>query len=419
MGGMVQAALRTHAAPAVNGASASGDIPATSMLLAAPPAGAVGTEEAITMLLQMSSQMSEQQLRLGKAGIDVADKRREDAAARREEALDRAAEAARQAQEKQDDGGVFSFVTDNVGAVGLLGLCTFNWGLVAADIAAHKTELADDRTDFLDGGAAVFGGPLAYLAMEGARKLAPEEVTQTRVAGALLGGPMGYALVRAAEKLVPGEYEAMLEQNSAVKDEDVRLANKIALMVALAAVAAASVVLSGGTSTPAVVALVGIGISTGTQIAAETGLLEEVVGEKAAVYVALGGAITGAALTLGGSVWSLASAADTTAQVTAKAAAAKRIIAGLNGARGIAEGTHHAKQGFDALERAERRHDADLANVDAEEQKQVLARIEKIVESILEDLKEAHDAAQRSTETLQESLQTKNQTMLRAGAMKV
>lgn len=411
---MVNAAMRANAV-AMNDRGAVGDVPPTATLLASPPNAAVGTEEAITMLLQMSSQMSEQQMRLGKAGIDVADKRRADVEARRKEALDRAAEAARQAQEQQNDGGLFSFVTDNIGAVGLVGLCTFNWGLVAADITAHKTGLADTRTDLLDGGAASFGGPLGYLALQGARNLAPEHVTQAGVAGALLGGPMGYALVRAAEKLVPGEYQAAIEEHTAVKDDDVRLANKVALMVALAAIAATSVVLSGGTSTPAVVALVGIGISTGTQIAAETGLLNEVVGEKAAVYVALGGAITGAALTLGGSIVSLTSAGD----AIAKAAAAKKIINGLNGARAIAEGAHDIKQGVDALERADRRHDADIATIDAEEQKQVLARIEKLVETILDDLKDAHESAQRSAETLQESLQTKNQTMLRAGAMKV
>jgi hypothetical protein len=411
--------MTVNAYALVNGvpitASGTGSVPTTSALLAPPSSGAVGSEEAITMLLQMSSQMSEQQMRIGKAGIDVADKQRADAAGRRKEALDRAAEAAKQAQENADDGGLFSFVTDNVGAVGLLGLCTFNWGLVAADVTAHQTGLADDRTDLLDGGAAVFGGPLAYLALQGARSLAPDEMSQTRVAGGLLGGPMGYALLRAAEKLAPSDYEALVDDKAALKDDDVRLANKIALMTALAAVAATSVVLSGGTTTPALVALIGIGISTTTQIAAQTGLLKEVVGEKAAVYVALGGAITGAALTLGGSIASWTSAGD----AAAKLATAKRVVSGFNGARAITEGAYDVKQGAEALERADRRHEADLANVGAEEQKHVLARIEKLVESILDDLKEAHQSAQRSTETLQESLQTKNQTMLQAGAIKV
>lgn len=389
---------------------------ATNGLLPPPPAnGEVGAEEAVTMLLQMSSQMSEQQMRLGKAGIDVAGKRRDDAANRRKEALDRAAEAARQANEKKDGGGMFDFVTDHIGVVGLVGLCTFQWGLVAADVAAHHTGLADKSTNLVEVGAALYGGPLAYLAMEKAKDLAPEEMSQMRVAGALAGGGMGYALMAAVEKLAPGDCQKFIEDKTAVNDDDLRVANKVALIVALAAVAATCTVLSCGTTTPAIVALVGVGISTTTQVAADTGALKEVVGEKAAAWVALSGAVVGTLMTLGASAASWASATNT----VTKLATAKQVISAVNGARMAGEGVYNVKRGVNALERAEYQHDADLANVDAEDQKHVLARIEKIVDAILEDLKEAHESTQRSTETLQETLQTKNQTMLQAGAIKV
>lgn len=397
------------------GVVAPNAVGATSGLLPPPPAnGEVGSEEAVTMLLQMSSQMSEQQMRLGKSGVELANKRRDDAGNRRKEALDRAADAARQAHEKEDGGGMFDFVTDNIGVVGLVGLCTFQWGLVAADITAHQTDLADKSTNLVELGAALYGGPLAYLAMEGAKEIAPEAMSQMRVAGAIAGGGMGYALMAAVEKLAP-DCQKVLEDKTAVKDDDLRVANKVALVVALAAVAATCTVLSCGTTTPALVALVGIGISTTTQVAAETGALKEMVGEKAAVYVALTGAVVGAAMTLGAGAASWASAANT----ASKLAVAKQVVSSVNGARMAAEGVYDVKRGMNALERAEHQHDADLANVDAEDQKHVLARIEKIVDAILEDLQEARESTQRSTETLQETLQTKNQTMLQAGAIKV
>lgn len=390
----------------------------TFTLLPAPASGQPEIGDAINQLLQMSSQLSEQQMLLGKGQVDAAEGQRKIASARRKEALDRAIEAARKAREAQESGGgFFSFVTDNIGLTGLVGLATFNVGLVAADITAHKTGLADNSTNALDLGAALFGGPLGYLAAEGAKKLAPEGIGQTTMAAALLGGPIGVALERAAEKMIPDEFEKDLEKITRVEDDDVRFANKIALMVAMAAIAATSTVLSGGTSAPAVVALVGIGISTTTQIAAQTGALKEVFGEKAAVYVALGGTITGAALTLGGAAWSTFSNAP--GLVAAKSTILKNTLRVVNGAQSITEGVSTTMSGLRELERAEYQHDADLANVDAEGQRHVLKRIEKIIDDILEDLKEAKESAQRAAESLQSTLQIKNQTVLQAGSMKV
>lgn len=414
----------TLAAPRVDGGVSGGSSAGatTSPLLPPPASGQPDIGDAITQLLQASSQISEQQMLLGKSQVQMADGQRKIAAARRKEALDRAIEAARKAREAQKHrGGFFSFVTDNIGLTGLIGIATFNVGLVAADIAAHKTGLADTSTNLFDLGAAVFGGPLGYLAAQGAKELAPD-IAQTSMAALLLGGPMGLALERAAEKIVPDDFEKDLDQITTIKDDDVRLANKIALMVATAAVAATSTVLTGGTSAPAIVALVGIGISTTTQIAAETGALKEIFGEKAAVYVALGGAITGAALTVGGSVWSVFSSPSGIMALKdgAKAAkTAKQIVSGFNAAKSIYDGVTTTMDGLRSLEAAEWQHDADLAKVDAQEQRNVLKRIEKIIDDILEDLKEAKESADRAAETLQAAAQTKNQTMLQAGAMKV
>ncbi|HVH47518.1 MAG TPA: hypothetical protein VM925_34520 [Labilithrix sp.] len=412
MSNVTIAALRAPSSPGAMPV-AGGPANAPTLLVPPSPSSNIDVDDAVNKLLEMSSQMSEQQMLLGKSQADVADGQRKAAAAQRKEALDRAIEAAKKAREAQDDGGFFSFVTDNIGLTGLVGLATFNWGLVAADITAHQTGLAKGGTDLLDLGTALCGGPLMYLAAQGAKDLAPEAMSSTALTATLLGGPMGYALERAAREMTPDDFEKSLAEITTIKDDDLRVANKVALMVALAAVAAVSTVLTAGTTAPAIVSLVGIGVSTATQVAADTGALKEVFGEKAAAYIAIGGAIAGAALTLGGSIGSLATSVNTVND------AMSRTLTAVNAAKSVTEGVAMTMSGVQALERAEHQHDADLANVSAEEARNVLKRLEKVIDGILEDLQEAKESAQRATETLQATLQTNNQTMLQAGAMKV
>src|SRR5262249_7191713 len=158
---------------------------------------------------------------------------------------------------------------------------------------------------------------------------------------------------------------------------------------------------SGGTSTPAIVALVGIGISCATQVCSETGALEAAFGEKAAGYIALGGAITGAALTLGGSIWSAASTLSSTEDLL-QARDPVKVVAGVaNGVEKTAEGVATTVEGVQALHQADYQHDADVANVDAKHQKNVMDRIERIITSILDDLREAKKSADQATEILQ------------------
>lgn len=402
-----------HNVPAMPNAPA-----ANGSLLPPPATESIDVGDAITQLLKVSSQLSEHQMQLGKSQVDASLAQRKAAGERRKEALDRAIEAAKKAREASSS-SPFSFITDNIGLTGLIGIATFNWGLVAADVAAHRAELTGNSTNMLDVGAALYGGPFMYLAAQGAKKLAPEELGQRGVAAAVLGGPMGLALERAAEKIVPDDFEKRLEELTSVEDDDVRLANKIALMVAMAAVAGTCTVLSGGTTAPALVALVGIGISTATQVAAETGALKEIFGEKAATYIALGGAVTGATLTLGGSIWSIASAASAASNVAKLDKTLRTTLRVVEGAKTITEGVSTTVDGLHELERAEHQRDADLANVDAEHQRHLLKRIEMVVDSILEDIHKAKESAQRATETLQTTLQTHNQTALQAGSMKV
>jgi hypothetical protein len=268
---------------------------APSAALLPEPAPRVDIGDALNQLLQVSSQLSEQQVLTGKTQAESANAQREAAADARKEAVDRAAEAARQAQEAQEEGGLFSFITDNIG------------------------------------------------------------------------------------------------------------------IIAVAAAAAVVTVATAGSGAPAAVAIIGLAISAGTEVAQKTGALEAVVGEEAANYVAMGGAVVGAAMTLGGSAASLASGAS-----KIKAAADT-----FNAARSIAAGAAEIHQGVMGLEAAGHQQDADMANVDAKAQQQVMQRIEKLLGTILEDLREARQSSQKMTELVQGALQTNTQTLLQAGAMKV
>jgi hypothetical protein len=359
---------------------AKGGPTAALPLLAPPPDGNVDIGDAVTALLQVTSQLSQQQMLVGKSQVEVADGQRRAAAEQRKEAFARAVEAARKAREAaEDSGGFLSCITDHLGLEGLVGLVTGDFALVVTDFAAHETGLAGKSTNMLDLGATA------------------------------LAGPAGYLLERGAMKILPADFEKSVNDLGSIKDDDVRVANKIAAMVAMAVAAAAATVFSFGTAAPAFIAVVGIGISTATQIANQTGALREVVGAKAAGWVALGGAITGAALSLGASATSISSGIDT---ATSAADA-------LNAVKSVGEGTDAVVSGLRALDCAKYQHRVDLADADGQEARNAIKRIETMVDGLLDDLRDAKDSAQRATETLQATLQTYNQTMLQAGAMKV
>jgi hypothetical protein len=415
------AASRARAAEVVTPPTSAPSAGTGTPVLASPPTVSdqdVG--DAITQLYKMSSNLADQQMQLGKTDSVAAQAQRDAAAAQRKEALDRAVAAARKAREAAESGGPLSFVTKNIGLTGLVGLVTCNFSLVAADVTAHRTGVAGRSTGVGDLGIALGGSPLLYFAEKGLNKVAPDAVNSNAVVATMLGGPVGYAVERAASKMVPGDFEKKLDDISAVKDDDVRVANKIALTGVLIAAAATTSVLTAGTGTPGMIALIGIGISTTTQVASETGALQKVVGEKAAAYVAIGGTVVGAALTLGGSIGSAVSSASTASSATGSSVQKAKDAAQLiQGAHSVVDGTETIVDGVNDLRAARYQHAADGQTVRAQAERNTIDRIEKVIDGIIDDLQEAQHSAQRASETLQDTLQTHNQTLLRAGTMKV
>lgn len=366
--------------------------------------------DGIARLMAISSQIGDAQMKQGMASVNANANRQKAASAARKEALERAADAARKAQEDASKGGLFDFVTDNIGLVGLVGLVTFRPDIVLMDVAAHKAELTDGDTDLLGLGALAAGGPLAYAAEQAFATYAPAWCRPEDVAAFMLAGPLGTAIQRGASKLTPEDLKEDIRAITSIEDDDVRVANKIALSVALTAAAATATVLTGGATSTTVVALVGIGISTATQVASATGLLEEICSEKAAMWISLGGSAAGVLLTLGGSLGNAGASAAT---------AMKRAGAMMNAGLSVVQGSDEVMQGVHQLRAAEHTYRADLANADAEEQRHVLKRLERVVDGILDDLREAKEAPERASQTLQATLQTYNQGLLQAASMKV
>jgi len=331
-------------------------------------------EDAIVLLLRMASASNEAQQTTQRARVEVASAQREEATARMVEKLNEAIAAAAKAAAERDDGGPFDFITDNLGPAALLGLVTGAAYLVAADFAAHATGLDDTKLDLADGGAAL----------------------------ASVAGPAGlfaHAVQLAVKRCGPEAVRDALSALPTIDDADVRKANALALTVTEAQLALAATVASGGTATPALVAMVGVAISASTQLASQTGLLETAFGDDAR-WVALGGTAVGAGLGVGGSV------------ALAGASGAGKAASLLGQAKTVIEGVGEVRSGIRALSAAEHARDADLARVEAKSYQQAAERIGRLVTTILEELQEHEAKTARVNESLTSALQVERRAQM-------
>ena len=388
------------------------------------PAVPVNADDALVALMKLSSETNACQSDSSRQSAVSAASQRKEATDKRQKALQDAIDAQKKAEEAQSKGGLFDFITDNLGPVGLIGMVVGSVYLVAADLALHATGLDDGKMDLADAAGV----------------------------GAILAGPAGiavYAAQMAVKKFGPEEIQEALDKGPAVTDEQVAKANKIAFALTEAELAIAATVATGGTCAPAVVASVGIAISTATQVAAETGALD-FLGDKWKGYVTMAGSVMGAAGALGGGVAGLASgglgaatgaanaaqaaatgaggAAQATATVAAETAqvaveaaggVAEAAAGAAEAAVGVAKGVHDVVQGVRNYQASDYAHDADEHRIDAERQKHVLAYIDRFIEDVIGDMKELKDSAQRTSALVQSSIQTESQTLLMAGSLKV
>ncbi len=139
----------THAAPAE---APSGPAPVggnEAILPAAPRPSAAEATNALAELYRILSASNNNEMRSAADTIKQHDKFH--AAARQEHiaAVERAEQAAE--EQKEASKGPMDWVTDDIGVMGVAGLCTFNYPLVIADVAVHKLGLVENlKIDALD-----------------------------------------------------------------------------------------------------------------------------------------------------------------------------------------------------------------------------------------------------------------------------
>ena len=381
----------TAAAPSVNATTSTqpGPLaPPPAAPGAAPvlPASNMDAGGAIAMLMRLNVELNEQAVSSGTTDAKLAATNRENATKKQLDALKKAVDAQEKARKaREGGGGFFSKITKNLGLAGLVGMCVGSVYIVAADLALHATGLMKNKSDLADMGAI----------------------------GAMCAGGAGVAIF-AAEVAIkhfgPSEIQDALDKGPTIKDDDVRMANNIALMLYQAEYSIALTVASGGTAAPAMVACVGIGISTATQVAQETGALKAVFG-KNANYVAMGGAITGAAMSLGGSVTSLASGVGSVDAATTAVKVGEKVVS-------VAQGADQIVAGAEQIHTAGLQHDADKMQIDAKHKQQILEAISRTVDALIEDLKNKQEHASKTMKICSSMSETINQTSLNAGSLR-
>jgi hypothetical protein len=369
----------------VGSSGAAAAPPSTSTPILPQPDANPNVTDALELLTKLTADMNATAAASGKSQAKMAMQSEDAARIMKAAALERAKEAAEQAKKHADDGGVFAFVTNHIGVVGLVGLCTGQYYLVAEDIIAHELQPKNTQTS-------VLGAVAAYA------------------------GPVACAVELALEKGLPEDSTKPLDAVS-IDDQKVRLANKVALTIVMAELAAAAEVGSAGAATgPMYLALAGTAISTASQVAVETGAMKAVF-KSDADNVAMGCEIAALACSVGGAAWNAYNIFKTAGSVADAAKAAKG--AATMNVKGAVDGADTIYRGYVALERADDEHDADLANIEVKKQMQQLQMLESFVDGLLDDLKEGQKRAERSAKTLQATIQTSLQTSMIATTGKV
>ena len=346
----------------------SGGPNSPASLLPAAEAPAIGQlQGAMADLYLVMSQLRDAQVGVSKMRVDSAELDRKIAERERADAMAKAREAA-------EKGGVFDWLSKDIGLAGVVGLVTLNYALVAADIAAHKLDVVENvKIDVVDVGAVATGRWEVLAADILLRKtdLAPKEARELLEK---CGIP----------KDAPG-----------ISDEDVKPVAKKLLMANLMVASLVATVFSAGTTTGVCIALAGIAISAAGSKIAEHQLLDGVFGKGSSKWIGLGMQIYGAA----------ASGMSGLAKGAALGAAEKAAGAVVHGATA---GVRAADQVVLAVHEKER----DDANTAAESARLALMRLDRLLEMLIEGIKETTQSSRRAGESLQGAIATANQTHL-------
>jgi hypothetical protein len=329
-----------------------------------PDSGATlgGLEGGLADLYALMAVLEEKQIRIGKLQIDGAKVGRDAAAEEQEKAMQRALHASKK-------GGIFDFIADDLGLAGAVGLVTFDYALVVADVAAHKLGVVRNvKVDVVDVGA-LATGRVDVLA--------------------------GDLLLRKTD-LAPDEARNVLEKFGianapGISDEDVKPIAKDLIRAHLLVESVAATILSCGTVGGVVLAVAAVALSAGGSKIAEAKSFDEIFGEGSSQWIGLGMEIYGALAS------SLSGFAPGTAVNTA---------AGARAAAGIINGSTSILRGTDEIVIASHQRESAAATIDAERAKQMLGRLERLIDLVLASIHEAHDTHQKAAEIVQGVIQT-------------
>lgn len=297
--------------------------------------------------------------------------------AKQQEAQRRRQEEQEKARAAAEKGGFFKWLGSGMGATGLVALATGNPALLIASLVMHKSGMMKNtKFDVLDA-AMMTAGPVTMAADLLVRKLAAPN----------LG------------KDIPG-----------ITDEDVKPVTDKVVMASVMVAGAALSVVTAGTTTALVVACIAIALSAGSCASAELGgpkglTMGLAIGSAVcslgggAVNVVRGISAAGSTAAKAGDAAAKAASSAAKAQATAKVAAL-----GVDAASKVASGT-------DAIVNAVHQKEGADAQVRAAEFRNLLTKLERVLDTIIDGAKESQESFKRTTATVTGIIQTHNDTL--------
>lgn len=309
---------------------------------------------------------------------------------------------------------------DAMGIGTLVGVATASPLLVMADVSMHMAKLTPDLLrDFekdnadsielatklyctVGNAAALKDGLVSPEAYRAAIALGGLLVAETEVLGEEASAWVGTAMIvngsvdrGAAAMVVIADKDNAVGEKIREIDRDSLEYTKWIAVAGMAVAAGGAIVASAGTATMPVV-LIGVALSAGGFFVQETKALDPVLGKDASLWIGGGMMFAGAALTGGG----------------AAAAQATTVSQALTMTGTAIEGGSQVHAGMHQVENAAIVHEVDERHISAQEYANDAQRIQRMVDEIIDGLREDAKSLRRITATVQAINETKSETQL-------
>ncbi len=339
------------------------------------PAALSTAQDGLSQMLALAMMMGDMQTNSAMTNVEAQQAQRDHMIAEAKAAEERARQAA-------EEGGFFDKVVGNMGVASVIGLCTFNYELVAADMAAHAAR--SEKNAGFDGldALAMTQGPATFLVAE---------MRKSDVAPEAMRGDVGPKLC---------------------EDSDVAKYKKDTLVANLMIAGSVAAPLTGGASTAMIaLALAGAAISiAGSQVAKS-----DVFGASSK-WVGLGAEIVGSICSMGAGMGAAPTAGAVAAADAAKSAQAlKAAESAKTAANAVKLGTS-VLQGADQASMAFVEKDRNLAQVDVKRAQLDQAAQEMLIDAAIAGVKDARKAMDRTIELIRGAIETANQTNVAVAA---